>query len=209
MHTQHDFETDQYYRFDMLNYLIKLYNYKSYLEIGAAAGYNFEKINCKYKVCVDPEKKYSKLTHNCTSDEFFQKNTETFDLIFIDGLHVSDQVIIDIENSLKFLNPMGTIMMHDCLPASYEQQTKERTQWNWTGDVWKAFAHYRQRPDLTMFTCDTDFGLGFIKKGSQKPWELPEDFDFDYYALHGFGLMNIHTVFQVWQILQNLKNGNM
>jgi hypothetical protein len=209
MHSQDEFETLQYCRWDMLNYLIKLYGYKSYLEIGAAAGYNFHKINCSHKVCVDPEKKFSELTHNCTSDDFFENNTETFDLIFIDGLHVSDQVIIDIENSLKILNPMGTIMMHDCLPISYEQQTKERTQWNWTGDVWKAFAHYRQRPDLTMFTCDTDFGLGFVKKGFQTPWKLPEDFDYDYYTQNVFPMMNMHTVFKSWQIFQQLKNDNL
>ena len=37
-----------------------------------------------------------------TSDEFFKQNEDTYDVIFIDGLHTSDAVYRDINNSLKF-----------------------------------------------------------------------------------------------------------
>lgn len=207
MHTQNDYETDQYYRWDMLNYLIKLYNYSSYLEVGCAAGYNFNKINCEYKLCVDPEKKFDGLTHNMTSDEFFEQNTRTFDLIFIDGLHESNQVKKDISNSLNILNPKGTIMMHDCLPLTYEEQTPERTQWNWTGDVWKAFAHYRQDEKLTMFTVDTDKGLGIIKKGRQEVYNLPEDLNWNHYMSPiGFDIMLPHSIVETWKSLDEIKS---
>lgn len=172
---------DFFLRSDLINYLVSLYNYKSYLEIGVDTGSNFERVDCHYKVGVDPAKKYDKLTHNITSDEFFSMNTEKFDIIFIDGLHLSEQVIIDIKNSLEVLNDKGTIVMHDCLPVCEEAQFRERTQSHWNGDVWKAFAFYRKNPDLIMFTLVADQGLGFIKKGKQETFEVPDNLDFTFY----------------------------
>ena len=46
-----------------------------------------------YKISVDPEKNSEHLTHEMTSDEFFEQNTDKFDVIFIDGLHHSDRSI--------------------------------------------------------------------------------------------------------------------
>jgi hypothetical protein len=39
-----------------------------------------------------------------TSDEFFEINKSTYDIIFIDGLHIDEQVERDIINGLKILN---------------------------------------------------------------------------------------------------------
>ena len=75
-------------------------NYKSYLEIGCFNNELFNYINCQKKVGVDP---YSGGTIRKTSDDFFLKSKETFDCIFIDGLHVYHQVKKDIINSLKSL----------------------------------------------------------------------------------------------------------
>ena len=51
-----------------------------------------------------------------TSDEFFEQNTEVFDVIFIDGLHLSEQVYRDITNSLSCLSENGYIICHDMNP---------------------------------------------------------------------------------------------
>ncbi len=41
-----------------------------------------------------------------TSDDFFrQYQGPPFDLIFIDGLHLSEQVLTDVRNSLDWLSP--------------------------------------------------------------------------------------------------------
>ena len=50
-----------------------------------------------------------------TSDEYFSKFKDKFDIIFIDGLHHYEQVKKDIFNSLEILNSNGIILMHDCL----------------------------------------------------------------------------------------------
>lgn len=49
------------------------------------------------------------------SDNFFLKNTQTFDLIFVDGDHSSEQVKKDINNSWKILNNGGYLILDDYL----------------------------------------------------------------------------------------------
>ncbi|WP_440633031.1 class I SAM-dependent methyltransferase [Candidatus Pelagibacter sp. HIMB1485] len=48
-----------------------------------------------------------------TSDEFFLENKNIFDLIYIDGNHLFEFVKKDIENSLKFINVDGLIVLDD------------------------------------------------------------------------------------------------
>jgi hypothetical protein len=199
-------EEEFFSRSNLINYLIGLYGYKSYLEIGVNDGVNFERVHCAYKVGVDPSDKYDKITFNTTSDEFFAQNKDTFDIIFIDGLHLSEQVIIDIQNSLEVLNPLGTIIMHDCLPFAEGAQFRERTQNHWNGDVWKAFAHYRKNPDLIMFTLVTDQGLGFIKKGMQDVYDVPEDPDYEFYKNNVVDLMNITNVSGALDAIKNIRS---
>jgi hypothetical protein len=144
-----------------------------YLEIGISNRENFDKIVCDLKVGVDPEP-LSKATFCSSSDEFFKINTETFDVIFIDGLHHADQVYRDIVNSLKILNEGGVIVCHDMNPTKEEHQIIPFTSGVWNGDCWKAFVRLRQeRSDLEMYTVDTDHGCSIIQKGSQET--LPKD----------------------------------
>jgi len=201
-------EEEFFSRSNLINYLIGLYGYKSYLEIGVNDGMNFERVNCPYKVGVDPEDRYDKITFNVTSDEFFDQNKETFDIVFIDGLHVSGQVIKDIRNSLDILNPKGTIVMHDCLPVAEIVQRAERESHHWNGDVWKAFAHYRSDPNLTMFTIRTDQGLGVIKKGKQEPFDLPETLDFEFYSKNVINLMSVFEIRASLDLIAQLHKNN-
>ena len=99
-----------------------------------------------------------------TSDEFFLQNSKNYDCIFIDGLHVYQQVIKDILNSIKILNNNGVIILHDCLPKSIGHQRVPRTRYNWNGDVWKAVVEARTWKDFETFTILADQGLGIIKK---------------------------------------------
>ena len=61
-----------------------------------------------------------------TSDEFFEQNKEKFDIVFIDGLHHSEQVYKDILNSLNILNEDGTIICHDMNPTEEFRQIVPR-----------------------------------------------------------------------------------
>ncbi len=56
------------------------------------------------------------INYEMTSNEFFaleKIQNKKYDVIFIDGLHETTQVDIDIQNSLKHLNEGGFILLHD------------------------------------------------------------------------------------------------
>jgi len=130
-------------RTDLINYIIKKNNYKTYLEIGVADGENFRSIQIEHKDGVDPGG--GAANYQMSSDKFFSENSNTYDIIFIDGLHLSDQVLRDIRNSLNCVSQNGLIVMHDCLPQTYMQQVPYIVPGSWNGDVWKAAAHVRMK----------------------------------------------------------------
>tara|TARA_B100000902_G_scaffold125527_1_gene125184 strand:- start:460 stop:1173 length:714 start_codon:yes stop_codon:yes gene_type:complete len=158
-------------RLTIVQDLIKRKKYEKYLEIGCFDDELFKHINCKKKVGVDP---VSGGTVRDTSDNFFKKNDERFDCIFIDGLHKYSQVKKDIQNSLKFLTKDGVILLHDCLPNNYYEQATPRCQWTWNGDVWKAIIECRTKKDIDVYTCYADYGIGVIfKRPNQNLLEYP------------------------------------
>ena len=172
-------------RADIINEFIKKEKYKSYLEIGSHKNNTFNNVVCKKKINVDP---YFKPMFKITSDEFFEQNKDSFDIIFIDGLHTAEQVWKDVNNALKCLNPNGRIIMHDCNPEreflQYSSDHKEIVDQCWCGDAWKAFAQIRMvRDDLSAYVINRDYGIGVIKKDGQTIWKehIPiEDLTWEY-----------------------------
>ena len=152
-------------RWDLINQVIELKEFSSYLEIGCDDDHAFSQIKLKDKIGVDPN---SGGNFRGTSDEFFLKNKRKFDCIFIDGLHEYDQVNQDILNSLENLSKNGIILLHDCLPKSLNQQAVPRHQWIWNGDVWKCIVKFRCRDDLDIVTCKIDQGISIIRKIKNK-----------------------------------------
>lgn len=149
------------FRWDLIQFLINKYDYSTYLEIGCDKDQSFSKIKISHKVGVDP---ISGGTIRKTSDEFFKSNKEKFDIIFIDGLHHYEQVIVDINNALSVLNDNGHILVHDCLPRTIAHQATPRYRGSWNGDVWKSIVELRTKKYLDVFTCEIDFGVGIIQK---------------------------------------------
>jgi len=130
-------------RFDIINHFIKKYNYKSYLEIGTQLDRCIVEVKCEHKTGVDPSPEH-RIEESCdwfyelTSDEFFATNKYGYDIIFVDGLHHSNQVIEDINNALLVLNEGGTIIVHDCNPLSeLSQRVPMPHVEDWNGDVLK------------------------------------------------------------------------
>lgn len=161
-------------RSDIINGLIKKHNYKSYLEIGvntpAQPGYNWDNIKCEVKHGVDPN---VDTTFKMTSDDFFEQNENKYDIIFIDGLHIYEQVYRDIINSVTILNEDGVIVVHDCNPTFEITQRRTRASDAWHGDVWKAIARLRiERHGLEITTIDTDEGCAIIRRGKHEPFNV-------------------------------------
>ena len=149
-----------FFRWNLIDYLNKKNNYTSYLEIGCDKDQLFSKINIENKYGVDPS---SGGNIRKTSDDFFLENKINFDLVFIDGLHEYKQAKNDIINSLKFLNKDGIILVHDCMPDSMSKQAVPRYRMSWNGDVWKAIVDLRRDKNIEIFTCEIDQGIAIIQ----------------------------------------------
>ena len=153
--------TENFYRWDLIEYLIKKNNYKNYLEIGCDKNQLFSKVNIDNKIGVDP---VSGGNVRKTSDDFFKENKSNFDIVFIDGLHTYEQVKKDILNSVNCLLDEGIILVHDCMPDSLGKQAVPRYKMQWNGDVWKAIVDLRQQENLEIYTCEIDQGIGIVTK---------------------------------------------
>ena len=170
-------------RSDIINFLLDSLDTTDtqYLEIGVRNPEdNFDKINSNIKISVDPgiEFKMNPVDHRMTSDDFFNqiKNGNSlskdikFDVIFIDGLHLADQVERDINNSLNYIKDDGFIVLHDCNPPT-EFHSRESfsyymspAKYFWNGTTWKAFFKFRQSRELYSCCIDSDWGVGIISK---------------------------------------------
>lgn len=170
-------------RFDIINTFIKKNNFINYLEIGVFNGECIEAVNIPHKDGVDPGAEgvvHPKVNYPVTSDNFFElikDHTDIkYDIVFIDGLHHSTQVIKDITNSLKHSIDTGVIAMHDCNPPTKAHaQVPRNGQVNWNGDVYKAFLQSRiNNPQHKHFVVDDDWGVGVILK-NQKDFEIDKN----------------------------------
>lgn len=169
-------------RYDIINYLLSTFKRSTiYLEIGVRNPEdNFNKIEATVKYSVDPgiEFKANPVDFKVTSDEFFKRLREgnflskdtLFDVIFIDGLHLAEQVDRDIENALEFIKEDGFIILHDCNPPT-EWHAREEHNYTispagqqWNGTTWKAFLKWRYVPIIHSCCIDTDWGVGIISK---------------------------------------------
>lgn len=198
---------------DILNYLIKTYNFKSYLEIGIEyPENNFNYIEIENKIGVDPKPK-GDCNYIMTSDMFFESycGNRRFDLIFIDGLHLEEQVTRDFHNSLAHLNEGGIIALHDCNPTNeakqFERPISEGCAWN--GTCWKTFVELRMtRPDLQMHCVDCDEGFAIIKRGKQEIYTkttLEKAKQYFYLELNRKELLNLITFEQFKKIYKYLN----
>ncbi len=191
-------------RLSIIQQIIDAKKAKNYLEIGVSTGWLFFKVKASQKIAVDPHfifpwynkvrrylKLYSTRYYEMTSDNFFEKNANAIkdiggiDVAFIDGLHTYEQAYTDVLNCLKYLNPGGIILIHDCNPPNeacawpakniVEYRKLASTGYipgylnSWNGDVWKTIVRLRsEHDDLVVGTIDLDWGIGFVYRGHSK-----------------------------------------
>ena len=142
--------------------LLSLYEAPRYLEVGVCAGATFDKVEATRKVAVDPEFRFDHEQaerdhpgteyHQVTSDDYFGRiiaEDETFDVIFLDGLHTFEQTLRDLNNALLHLQPRGVILVDDVSPPTYLASVPDRedffrvrdwlgvTDKAWMGDVFR------------------------------------------------------------------------
>lgn len=130
----------------------------AYLEIGVERGLTFEAVKSKRKVAVDPHPLFreTKLPEGAsvfvgTSDEYFASvdSQTSFDLIFLDGLHLANQAYLDFVNSCGLSVTRTVIVIDDVFPSDEASALPDRgsseeaklregiSHSRWYGDVWK------------------------------------------------------------------------
>lgn len=173
--------------------LMKKKKLKNYLEIGVSNGHILFRVKSDFKIAVDPAfffdsaRKIGKTFLNPYNlfNKYFRKPSDDFfgqdaprvfekkkvQLALIDGMHVYEFALRDVENTLGYMAEDGVIIMHDCNPqnkqaaCSFEEWKARDYKGAWNGDVWKTILHLRSlRSDLTAFVLDCDHGLGIITK---------------------------------------------
>jgi glycosyltransferase involved in cell wall biosynthesis len=126
-----------------------------YLEIGVETGFTFNNVHFINKTGIDPSPNFvSDDLVLKTSDDFFENldSSNLYDIVFIDGMHQTEYVLKDFNNSMKHLNESGKILLDDIIPLNYDEQLKIpikhsyidgilKTLVPWTGDVWKLLFH--------------------------------------------------------------------
>jgi O-antigen biosynthesis protein len=171
------YNTDLNTRQDVINNISNLNN--KYLEIGVENGYTFNNVHFINKKGVDPSPNFN--SENIvikTSDDFFNSCIEKYDVIFIDGMHQTEYVLRDFNNSIRHLNENGIILLDDIVPLHHDEQLKIpiknsningilKTMVPWTGDVWKIvyhiLLHYNTYIDFSLFHNINYRGIGVFK----------------------------------------------
>lgn len=141
-------------------------NAKSYLELGLYKGTTFSSIAPIVETCVGVDTKQyftpqKGKIHISTTENFFQHNTDTFDLIFIDADHSFESAKNDLLWSLNVLNPYGVIILHDTDPNKNELLTS-----GYCGDSYRIVDWVRtNRSDLDIITLPLgDPGISIVKR---------------------------------------------
>jgi len=156
---------------EMIQILVRLTNCKIYLELGVSDGNNIRMIRDHVDKCVGvdvvdllPDK--NNIEFNLMStDDFFMRNLETFDIIFIDANHNWQYVRRDFENSLKILNEFGVIILHDTDPIVLELISSEYCSDSYHINDYIQSNH----PELNIITLPIcDMGLTFVMRKLDK-----------------------------------------
>ena len=162
----------------LLKRLHEAYKPKSYLEIGVSKGRSMALADSSTKVVgvdpafqIDVEIRAQARLFPIPSDDFFVRYNlfeelrhDRLDVVFIDGLHLFEQVLKDFVNVEKYANENTVVLIHDCYPVSELTAERNRSTNFWTGDVWKIIPCLRrERPDLkvNVIPCRPS-GLGII-----------------------------------------------
>lgn len=147
-----------------------------YLEIGVLAAETLGNVEFEFSVGVDPNFRFRRREFarqhpntrlfSLTSDEYFSRNYEPFDFIFLDGLHTFDQTFRDLVASVQRIRQGGLVLIDDTLPSdifschrNQKAAVSLRRRWNpasqrpraWHGDV------FRVLPLVYLFLADFDW----------------------------------------------------
>jgi len=189
-------------RDEVINFLIDLFGYEDYLEIGIQYRQCWDFIECKNKTGVEPIHPHNdERILYMNSNEFFSTNQKMFDIIFIDGDHNYEQVILDIRNSKKYLKSGGCIVLHDTNPPD-----EEHTNPYLNGTVYKAICEIRSESGWDICTLDDDHGVCVIKEGDLPKLSYSnQELDFNLFNSRREEILNLKSMDEFKGYFRDIK----
>lgn len=174
-----------------VNALLEITNGKRYLEIGVQKGKTFHRVEAGLKVGVDPRFLFDAAEYRregvdlweMTSDAFFASvahGYDSFDVVYIDGLHTFEQVFRDLISSLSYCHANTVILIDDTIPvniASFQKSPKDAKALRhelgiknpaWMGDVCKVIVAIKEfMPGWSYATFPGHGQTALVKRGRQ------------------------------------------
>lgn len=164
-------------RDEVINYLLEVKFQKNgkYLEIGCDLNQTFSKIVNNNKIGIDPVRGGNL---KLSSKEFFENyNKEVFDVVFIDGSHLIEDVYYDTVQSIKNLNLGGYILLDDVLPNNNLNTFRKRLTLHSFQDAYKILFFISSLSFVDLYLLPCDHGMALIKL-TDNPKDEELEFDF-------------------------------
>jgi hypothetical protein len=219
-------------RFARLNAIAKINSASKYLEVGVNKGITFNQVNVPFKVAVDPTFRFNTqeyansntIFHEVTSDAFFTDTAlkyESFDLIYLDGLHTFEQTFRDFCASLRYSHSNTIWLIDDTNPISFFSADPDSTRArklrrlvgdeskSWMGDVFKTiFAIHDFFPQFNYATF-TEHGQTVLWIETRQDFspvfnslEKISSFKFDNYLEFKNRIMNFQEPYEIIEQLE-------
>ena len=164
-------------RDEVINYLLneKFQKNGKYLEIGCDLNQTFSKISNNNKTGIDPVRGGNL---KLSSKEFFENhNKEFFDVVFIDGSHLIEDVYYDTVQAIKNLNLGGYILLDDVLPNNNLNTFRKRMTLHSFQDAYKILFFVSSLSFVDLYLLPSDHGMALIKL-TDDPIVKELEFDF-------------------------------
>lgn len=190
------------YRIDYINNIIKEYHYKTILCIGVGYGKWFRYIRCPRIFVVDI---YSTIPWIYRKEtivkriirKFFGRFTDVFqgsvhdfyehykeklqkytpDIIFIDGIHIQEEVSYEIQRAIDNISKDGIVLVHNTNPQNETQRLPYNNYYEmlenqpddfdgvWCGEVYKAIEELQKnKKDVRFDVVAISNGITVIRK---------------------------------------------
>lgn len=167
---------------------------RTYLEIGVEKGQTLMMggtattlavgVDPDYHIVAPAEDPVRVALFRKTSDAFFadgdwrRLSAEPVDVTFVDGMHLCEFVLRDVLNAERLSHRRSLILVHDIVPGSAAEATRERGTAMWMGDVYRAVLALRHfRPDLSLVPIDGIAPSGMLAITSLDPGAKPIDLE--------------------------------
>jgi hypothetical protein len=89
----------------------------------------------------------------------------SFDIALVDSRYEFEPSWRDLVEAFRLIRADGMLVVHDCLPPRPEIAVPKYITGEWCGVSYQAYVDFiSQRHDLAVYTVDTDYGCGVIRK---------------------------------------------